>query len=94
MSTTPTSIAARRSSTRPSVLMCLPNRDFDPTEAAVTWEILRAAGIDVEFATATGQPAAGDRDTLRGGLRARSQHAPKPSPPTAPWWKTHATPGR
>jgi putative intracellular protease/amidase len=49
--------------------MCLASRDFDPTEAAVTWSILRAAGIDVEFATPDGQPAAGDRDTLRGGFR-------------------------
>src|ERR1700682_6006275 len=69
MSTSPTSIASRRSSTRRSVLMCLPNHDFDPTEAAVTWEILHTAGIDVEFATPDGQPAAGDRDTLRGGFR-------------------------
>ena len=69
MSTSPTNMAARRSSTRPSVLMCLPNRDFDPTEAAVTWKVLHTAGIGVEFATPDGQPARGDRDTLRGGFR-------------------------
>jgi len=51
------------------VLMCLPHQDFDPTEAAVTWEVLHAAGIDVEFATPDGRPAAGDHDTLRGGFR-------------------------
>jgi putative intracellular protease/amidase len=69
MSTPPTNIAARRSRTRPSVLMCLPNHDFDPTEAAVTWEVLNTAGIDVEFATPDGQPGAGDPHTLRGGFR-------------------------
>jgi putative intracellular protease/amidase len=69
MSTSPTNIAAHRSSTRRSVLMCLPNHDFDPTEAAVTWEVLHTAGIDVEFATPNGQPAAGDPHTLRGGFR-------------------------
>jgi putative intracellular protease/amidase len=58
--------------------MCLPNRDFDPTEAAVTWKILNAAGIDVEFATPDGKPAAGDADTLRGGFR-----GPFPAPPEA-----------
>jgi putative intracellular protease/amidase len=69
MSRSPTDIAARRSSTRRSVLMCLPNHDFDPSEAAVTWEVLHTAGIDVEFATPNGRPAAGDRDALRGGFR-------------------------
>jgi putative intracellular protease/amidase len=49
--------------------MCLPNHDFDPTEAAITWEVLNTAGIDVEFATPDGQPAAGERDTVRGGFR-------------------------
>jgi putative intracellular protease/amidase len=69
MSTSPTRAAARRSCTQTSVLMCLPKRDFDPTEAAVSWEVLRAAGHDVEFATPDGQPAVGDLDTLGGGFR-------------------------
>jgi putative intracellular protease/amidase len=31
--------------------MPLPDRDFDPTEAAVTWSVIEAAGHDVVFAT-------------------------------------------
>jgi len=39
------------------VLMPLPSRDFDPTEAAVSWKVLRAAGHDVLFATLKGPEA-------------------------------------
>jgi hypothetical protein len=31
------------------VLMPLPAHDFDPTEAAVTWRIIRAAGHQMFF---------------------------------------------
>ena len=37
------------------VLMPLPERDFDPTEAAVTWKVLRDAGHTVRFATPKGE---------------------------------------
>jgi putative intracellular protease/amidase len=37
------------------IIMPLPSRDFDPTEAAVTWKILRDAGHTVDFATPDGQ---------------------------------------
>jgi putative intracellular protease/amidase len=43
-----------------TVLMPLPACDFDPTEAAVTWQVLSAAGHDVVFATPSGQAGAAD----------------------------------
>ena len=43
-----------------TVLMPLPARDFDPTEVAVTWQVLTAAGHDVVFATPSGQPGVAD----------------------------------
>jgi putative intracellular protease/amidase len=36
------------------VLVPLPDRDFDPTETAVPWRVLREAGIEVAFATERG----------------------------------------
>jgi putative intracellular protease/amidase len=43
-----------------TILMPLPADDFDPTEAAVSWEVLSAAGHDVVFATPSGQPGRAD----------------------------------
>jgi len=43
-----------------TVLMPLPACDFDPTEVAVSWQVLTAAGHDVVFATPSGQRAAAD----------------------------------
>jgi putative intracellular protease/amidase len=37
-----------------TVLMPLPERDFDPTEAAVSWKVLREKGHSVVFATPEG----------------------------------------
>ncbi len=42
------------------VLIPIPARDFDPTEVAVTWQILAGAGHDVIFATPSGQPGEAD----------------------------------
>src|SRR5262249_44326631 len=42
------------------VLMPLPRADFDPSEAAVSWQILTAAGHAVVFATPDGAPATAD----------------------------------
>src|SRR5205823_1510107 len=42
------------------VVMPLPDHDFDTTEIAVPWRVMRAAGIDVVFATEHG--AAGETD--------------------------------
>jgi putative intracellular protease/amidase len=43
-----------------TVLMPLPAADFDPTEVAVSWQVLAAAGHDVVFATPSGQPGQAD----------------------------------
>jgi putative intracellular protease/amidase len=48
------------------VLMPLPARDFDPSEAAVSWRVLRDAGHRVHFATPDGKPAAADDIMLTG----------------------------
>lgn len=37
------------------VVIPLSPRDFDPTEVAVSWKVLRAAGVEVVFATPDGQ---------------------------------------
>lgn len=37
------------------VIIPIPNHDFDPSEVSVTWKILRAAGFEIDFATADGQ---------------------------------------
>jgi putative intracellular protease/amidase len=42
------------------ILMPLPARDFDPTEAAVSWRLLDAAGHRVIFATPAGNVASAD----------------------------------
>jgi putative intracellular protease/amidase len=45
-----------------TVLMPIPACDFDPTEVAVTWQVLSAAGHDVLFATPSG--TIGEADDL------------------------------
>ena len=42
------------------VLFLLPARDFDPSEAAVSWRVLVNAGHVVGFATPDGRPAVAD----------------------------------
>jgi putative intracellular protease/amidase len=49
-----------------TVLLALPNRDFDPSEVAISWQLLHAAGHRVRFATADGQAAVGDPLMLSG----------------------------
>lgn len=49
-----------------TVLIPLPSRDFDPTEAAVPWKLLTARGHTVRFATPEGQPGAADERMLTG----------------------------
>jgi putative intracellular protease/amidase len=46
--------------------MPLPERDFDPSEAAVTWKVLTQAGHQVLFATPNGQRASADPLMLSG----------------------------
>ena len=52
-----------RSST---VLIPLPSQDYDPSEVAVSWRVLTAAGHRVRFATPDGQRAAPDPMMLSG----------------------------
>nr|MBA2522932.1 thiJ/pfpI-family protein [Solirubrobacterales bacterium] len=48
------------------VLIPIPSRDFDPSEVAVSWEMLRSRGHDVVFATPDGKPGAADELMLTG----------------------------
>lgn len=48
------------------VLIPIPKQDFDPTEAAVPWKILNNAGIEITFATPTGEIGQCDIRMLRG----------------------------
>jgi putative intracellular protease/amidase len=43
-----------------TVLIPIPDRDFDPTEVAVSWRVLTGAGHRVIFATESGTPAVAD----------------------------------
>jgi putative intracellular protease/amidase len=55
------------------VLIPLPRRDFDPSEVALSWQVLRARGHDVVFATPEGAPAEADPIMISGrGLDAWS----------------------
>ena len=57
-----------------SVLMPLPDCDFDVTEVAVPWHVLRRAGVNVVFATERGATPRADARLLSGlppGLKAR-----------------------
>ena len=49
-----------------TVLMPLPESDFDPTEAAVSWMMLGRSGHRVRFATPAGRVARGDDMMLSG----------------------------
>lgn len=48
------------------IIVPLPRRDFDPTEAAVSWRILKGAGHELLFATPDGQAAAADPIMISG----------------------------
>lgn len=50
----------------PTVLIPVPSQDFDPTEAAVPWKMLRTLGHRVVFATPDGNPARADARILTG----------------------------
>jgi putative intracellular protease/amidase len=56
------------SRSKPVVLMLLPALDYDPTESAVIWDALTAAGIDVQFATPYGKPAYADSRLVNEGF--------------------------
>lgn len=48
------------------VLIPVPARDFDPTEVAVSWEVLVDSGHTVHFATPDGAPAVADDRMVTG----------------------------
>jgi putative intracellular protease/amidase len=48
------------------VLIPLPRRDFDPSEAAVSWRMLKRLGHSVAFATPDGRPGEADDMMLSG----------------------------
>lgn len=56
----PSSVDAKR------VLIVVPHTDFDPTEAAVPWKILKAAGNEITFATPDGEKASADPAEISG----------------------------
>ena len=49
-----------------SVIIPLPSRDFDPTEAAISWKVLNSLGHRVSFATPDGKPAKCDQIMITG----------------------------
>ena len=48
------------------VLIPIPRRDFDPTEVAVSWSVLKRLGHSITFATPGGQPGHADDMMLTG----------------------------
>jgi putative intracellular protease/amidase len=48
------------------VLIPIPSRDFDPTEVAVSWSVLKRLGHSVTFATPDGRPGHADDMMLTG----------------------------
>ncbi len=48
------------------LLIVIPSRDFDPTEVAVSWQVLSQAGLQVVFGTPDGQPGEADPLMLSG----------------------------
>jgi putative intracellular protease/amidase len=60
------------------ILMPLPDRDFDPTEAAIPWKTCTSRGFRIAFSTENGSVAKGDLRRLEGplpGLLSASQRA-------------------
>lgn len=50
----------------PRVVIPLPSEDFEPTEVAAPWQVLRDGGVEVVFATPDGKPGACDPLALEG----------------------------
>lgn len=48
------------------ILIATSTTDFDPTEVAVPWKVLRESGVDVRFATDTGLAGYADKRMLDG----------------------------
>lgn len=48
------------------VIMPIPHNDFDPSEVAVLWKVIKSAGYEVVFSTPDGKVGQGDAIMLRG----------------------------
>lgn len=48
------------------IVIPIPQSDFDPTEAGVTWKMLVQNGVEVTFATPNAQVSAGDPRMIKG----------------------------
>lgn len=59
-----------------TILIPLPNRDFDVTEVAVPWRLLTRAGYQTVFATEDGSIAQGDPKLLKGVIFGQLGAAP------------------
>ena len=66
--TTASGTAARVAGIIPNILMPLPDRDFDPTEAAIPWKACASRGWRVAFSTEHGNVAQGELLRLKGPL--------------------------
>ncbi len=60
------------------ILMPLPDRDFDVTEAAVPWKLFTEAGHEVVFATENGDAAAADPRLIDGVIFGQLGAEPEP----------------
>ncbi|MFZ0667626.1 MAG: type 1 glutamine amidotransferase domain-containing protein [Acidimicrobiales bacterium] len=49
-----------------TVLLPIPDMDFDPTEVAVSWQVLTQSGHSIVFATANGSPGSADDIMITG----------------------------
>ena len=49
------------------IVMPIPTRDFDPSEVAIVWKVLKKKGFVIAFATPGGKPGEGDALMLTGG---------------------------
>jgi putative intracellular protease/amidase len=62
-----TAAAARGlSSTMAKVLIPIPSRDFDPSEVAISWSVLKRFGHSIVFATPDGRPGEADDMMITG----------------------------
>ena len=52
----------------PSILIPLPDHDFDPTECAIPWQVFNSHGWEVTFSTEHGNVALADPNLLRGPI--------------------------
>lgn len=59
-----------------TVLIPIPDRDFDPTEVAVSWDVLTAKGHRVIFATENGTPGVDARRAYQDMLQSQAPTSP------------------